>query len=128
MNVQQAIVAFAQSEKIKSGLIWSSQVIQRVTGQPQGLERTGGEIAAKLLLEMISHEVSLTERLSKNSAWKQVDRHLRMALVMLNSGVGEESVWHVTQALSQVTRIGQIALSLLRDNNLLDGRCDDLQG
>jgi hypothetical protein len=128
MNVQQATVAFAQSEKIKSGLIWSSQVIQRVTGQPQGLERTGGEIAAKLLLEMISHEVSLTERLSKNSAWKQVDRHLRMALVMLNSGVGEESVWHVTQALSQVTRIGQIALSLLRDNNLLDGRCDDLQG
>ena len=128
MNVQQAIVAFAQSEKIKSGLIWSSQVIQRVTGQPQGLERTGDEIAAKLLLEMISHEVSLTERLSKNSAWKQVDRHLRMALVMLNSGVGEESVWHVTQALSQVTRIGQIALSLLRDNNLLDGRCDDLQG
>lgn len=41
-----------------------------------------------------------------------------MALVMIRSGVPQETGFHLTQAISRVTRIGGQAASTLRDKDL----------
>jgi hypothetical protein len=38
---------------------------------------------------------------------------------MINSGVSEEATYHFTQALSQVNRISQRAMTYLVENGLL---------
>jgi hypothetical protein len=50
--------------------------------------------------------------------WHEIAQKINMALVMINSGVPQETSFHLTQALTRVTRIGGQAASVLRENNL----------
>jgi len=112
------VMAFCQSEKIKSGIIWVSQSIQLLLGLHEP-ERSGGERMVKVLLEMVLSEVSLAETLVGAEEWEAARGHLERAAVMLNSGVAPESLLHLTQALSQVTNIGQRSMTQLRAEGLL---------
>jgi hypothetical protein len=51
--------------------------------------------------------------------WSEVDKFLNNARVMIDSGVGHESGYHLTQALSQVNRIGQKSMTFLMAQGLL---------
>jgi hypothetical protein len=112
------IMAFCQSEKIKSGIIWVSQSIQLLDGL-QEPERSGGERMVKVLLQMVLREVSLAETLAGAEEWEAARDHLERAAVMINSGVAPESLHHLTQALSQVTNIGQRSMTQLKTEGLL---------
>jgi hypothetical protein len=115
---KEAIMAFCQSEKIKSGILWVSQSIQLLEGI-QEPERSGGERMVRVLLEMVRREVSLAETLAGAKEWEPARDHLERAAVMINSGVAPESVHHLTQALSQVTNIGQRSMTQLKTEGLL---------
>jgi hypothetical protein len=112
------IMAFCQSEKIKSGILWVSQCIQLLEGI-QEPERSGGERLVKVLLEMVLREVSLAETLVGAEEWEAARGHLERAAVMINSGVAPEALHHLTQALSQITNIGQRSMTQLRTEGLL---------
>ena len=101
MNVQEAVMAFAQSDKIKSGIIWVSQTLELITGLTVA-EQQGAERIIKIILGMITHEIHLARRLAKHSSWDEVEKHMDMALVMVNSKMVQESGFHLTQALTQV--------------------------
>ena len=58
MNTKEAIMAFSQSEKIKSGIIWVSQLLELLRGLPEP-EKQGAEKAIKLLVDMIFQEIQL---------------------------------------------------------------------
>ena len=118
MNTQEAIIAFSQSEKIKSGLIWMSQTLEMYTGLP-GTDRQGAGQVIKTIVGMIAHEVHLAEKITKDPAWHDVEKHIDMALIMINSQVVQESGFHLTRALSQVTGIGQRAMTVLKEEGLL---------
>jgi len=111
-------MAFCQSEKIKSGILWISQSIQLLEGIKEP-ERNGGERVVKILLEMVLREVSLAETLADAEEWEAARGHLERAAVMINSGVAVEALRHLTQALSQVTNIGQRSMTQLRTEGLL---------
>jgi hypothetical protein len=51
--------------------------------------------------------------------WTPVDKSLNTALVMMNSGVLSEATYHVVQAISAVTTIGQRAMQHLINQKLL---------
>ena len=117
MTVQQAIVAFSQSEKAKAGIIWVSQMVEMALGLPDE-EKRGSEKLIKAVLSMIVQEIRLALKTTNDPAWKDAEKHVDMAFVMANSGVLHESTFHLTRALSQVTTIGQRSLSRLRDEGL----------
>jgi hypothetical protein len=48
-----------------------------------------------------------------------VDKSIDTAIVMINSKVVHEAGYHLTQALTQITTIGQRSMSLLKDEGLL---------
>jgi len=118
MDVQQSVMAFSQSEKIKSGLIWVSQSLEMIQSLPQP-EQKGAFKVVRAMISMITHEIRLARNLAKEASWEGMEGQMDKAMVMIDSGVGSESVIHLTQALSQVTTIGQRSMSLLKERGLL---------
>jgi hypothetical protein len=68
---------------------------------------------------MIASEIQLSAKLVPMEQWEDVDKNLDLALVMINSGVVQEASYHLTQALSHVTTIGQRSMSRLLEKGLL---------
>jgi hypothetical protein len=118
MNTQKAIMAFSQSEKIKAGLIWVSQTLELLRGL-QMSEMQGAERIIKVIIDMLFQEVQLAKNVAGSEEWEEVEKLLDQAIIMINSGVGPESIVHLTQALSQVTSIGQRSMSSLREKGFL---------
>jgi hypothetical protein len=118
MEINEAIMAFAQSEKIKAGLIWISQTLELLRGLPEG-EKKGGEKMIHALLGMVGHELSLAKAVVGHEQWHEIESYIEKAVIMVNSGVGQEGTIHLSKALSKVTNIGQQSMSLLKEESLL---------
>lgn len=118
MQTREAIVSFSQSEKVKTGLIWCSQCLQLALNLPAEAQQ-GAMQMVRNLVSMISNESQLARQVSKDDIWLEVDKSLSTARVMLDSKVEQEATYHLTQALSQVNRIGQEAMTLLINQGLL---------
>ena len=118
MDTQKAIMAFSQSEKIKAGIIWLSQSLELV-GSLSGLEAQGGHKMTQALANMVFQEIQLAKSIAGDERWEEAEKAVDQAIIMINSGVGIESIVHLTQALSQVTSIGQRTMSYLKENSLL---------
>ena len=118
MDTKEAIMAFSQSEKIKSGLIWVSQSLQLLNGTSEP-ERPGVEKFGKAMVGMIAHEIQLGKNITGDASWEEVLKHIERAMVMIDSGVAAEAVGSLTQALSQVTGIGHRSMSFLMKKGLL---------
>jgi hypothetical protein len=118
MKTNEAVMAFSQSEKIKAGLIWVSQILELLQGLT-GEQRKGGERVARMLLGMVAQEMALAKVLTGIEHWQDGERHVEKAVVMVESGVAEEALLHLSRALSKVTNIAQESMSLLKEAGLL---------
>jgi len=116
-SAKKAIVTFAQSEKVKAGFIWVSQHVEGYAELP-ARDQPGAVGIIRATLMMIYHEVNLAENLSDDDAWREVEKHMDMAMVMIDSGVAAEAAYHLTRALSQVAGIGGRALEILKRQGL----------
>ena len=118
MTAKDAVIAYSQAEKVKSGIIWVSQAVEMLKGlPPQDLQ--GAETIIKPIVGFIANEVHLAKTLLKDNTWDDVAKKLDNAIVMINSGVAYESSHHLTQALSQVTSVCQRAMTELRAEGLI---------
>ena len=116
-GVKQAVSAYTQSEKVKSGLIWTGQIADQVAAM-DGPGRRQAVMLLRTLVQMVADESVLAARLSGDSCWHEIVRMINMALVMIDSGVPQETNFHLTRALTRVTRIGGRAAEVLRQNRL----------
>jgi hypothetical protein len=118
MNLRSQVLTFSQSEKIKSALIWISQCAETLPGLSPPL-RQGAERMIADLVSMVLGEVHLIRRMTGDADWIEVEKHLDLALVMINSGVATEASYHAANGLTHVTAIGRRAMSALRDSGIL---------
>ncbi|MBC8418462.1 MAG: hypothetical protein KJ573_17285 [Proteobacteria bacterium] len=118
MNIHEAIMAFSQSEKVKSGIIWVSQALELLGGLPTH-EKQGAEKIIRMKVDMIVQEIRLARNVTGDAAWDNIEPIIDQAIVMINSGVAPDSVVHLTQALSRVTSIGHSSMSFLKEKGLL---------
>ncbi len=118
MKNSEEITAFSQSEKIKSGIIWLSQLLEQAAGLPPG-EKQGAEKIIRSLADMVCHEIRIAMGVAPDTAWDAAARHMDLAVVMIRSGVGPDAVPHLTQALSRVTGVGHRAMSTLKERDLI---------
>jgi hypothetical protein len=118
MQTDQAIKAFSQSEKLKAGLIWSTQIAEVYGALPE-FEKPGAERILKTLIGMVASEIHIAKNAAPHEIWFEAEKDINTAMVMLNSGVAHDTGHHLTQALSKVTTIGQQSMSLLVDKGLL---------
>lgn len=118
MNAKTAITALSQSEKIKSGILWATQLVEMLAEMGQA-EKQGAEKSVKALITMMGHESVLTRRTTRDSSWVDIEKDLDMALVMINSGVAHEATYHLGRALRQVAGIGSRSMSFLIEIGVL---------
>ena len=118
MDTQSAILAFSQSEKIKAGLIWTSQTIEMDMGLPDQ-HKPGAEQIITALVSMVANEINLGMKLAPNEHWEAALKHINNAIVMLNSKVVHDVPFHLSKALSHVTTIGQTSMTHLREDGLV---------
>ena len=118
MQIRDAITTFSQSEKIKSGLIWASQAVELFKALPEA-DKPGAEKIIKSLVGMIGSEILICKKTAPNELWQAVEKSIDTAMIMINSNVAHEAGYHLTQALTQVTTIGQRSMTILKDNGLL---------
>ena len=118
MKTADAITTFSQSEKIKGGLIWVSQAVELFKALPEA-DKPGAEKIIKALVEMIGSEILICKKTAPNELWLEVEKTIDTAMVMINSNVAHEAGYHLTQALTQVTTIGQRSMTILKDDGLL---------
>jgi hypothetical protein len=118
MQTSEAIAAFSQSEKIKSGIIWVSQTVEMFNGLPDD-EKQGAQKIVRAVISMIGHEIHLCKKSAPHELWADVEKNIDLALVMIDSQVAHESVYHLTRALTRVTTIGHQSLSYLKDQGLM---------
>jgi hypothetical protein len=118
METNEAIMAFSQSEKIKAGLIWVSQTLNLLEGLPGG-EKVGGEKVINAVLNMVGNEIKLAQAVGGDHGWEEIEPYLEKALIMLNSGVGEEANAHLSKALSKVTNIAHGSMTFLKAKGFL---------
>ena len=118
MDTRDAIISFSQSEKIKAGIIWLTQALEVLSGLPEKNRRNAERVAHVFLASML-RDVHLSARLSGDETWREAEKNIDLALVMLDSGVARESSYHITRALGSVTSIGQRAMAYLKDEGLL---------
>jgi hypothetical protein len=118
MQIPEAITTFSQSEKIKAGLIWSTQAIEMYNALPEE-HKPGAEKIIKVIVDMIGSEILICRKSAPNELWLEVEKNIDTAMVMINSSVAHEAGYHLTRALTQVTTMGQRSMSILRDNGLL---------
>lgn len=116
-GVKRAVAAYAQSEKVKSGLIWLCQIAEQVAAM-EGPGRQQGVQLLETLARLVSDESQLAGRVTGDRRWHEIGEKINMALVMIRSGVPQETGFHLTRALSRVTHIGGQAASKLRDKGL----------
>ena len=117
MDVKQAVTAYTQSEKIKSGLIWICQLADQVTAM-DGPGRRQGVMLLRMLAQMVADEATLAGRMTGDPHWNGIVKKINLALVMIDSGVPQETGFHLTQALSRVTQIGGQAAMILKAEGL----------
>ena len=118
MQTNEAIKAFSQSEKLKAGLIWATQIAEVYLALPES-EKPGAERILKTLIGMIASEINIAKNAAPHEIWLQAEKDLNTAQVLLNSGVAHDTAHHLTQALSKATTIGQQSMSLLVERGLL---------
>jgi len=118
MKSNEAIMAFSQSDKIKTGLIMIAGSLDLLKNLPEEEKRGASRVIA-MDLSMLGHEVGLAKVVTGHEEWNEVERYLNKALVMLDSGIGEEAMIHLSRALSKVTNIAQQSMSFLKENRLL---------
>lgn len=111
-DAKKAITAYSQCEKLKSGLIWISNMSAMITTL-NAVEKKGAESLLSIFLQMISDEIILSARVTNNPQWLDIGKDINTASVMVRSGVGEETAFHVTRALSKVTGLGGEAMNAI---------------
>jgi len=118
VQTDKTIISFSQSEKIKSGILWVSNALHIAESLPPG-EKNGAEKIISQMISMIGHEIKLAGLVSGNQTWATIEPDMDKAVIMIDSGVSQEAVMHLTTALSKVTNIGQQSMTALKEDNLL---------
>jgi hypothetical protein len=118
MEINEAITAFSQSEKIKAGLIWASQVVEIYKALPE-TDKPGAEKIIRTIIDMIGNEILVCKKSAPDKLWIEVEKNIETAAVMIRSNVAHEAGFHLTRALTQVTTIGQRSMSVLKNKGLL---------
>ena len=118
MDTRSSVISFSQSEKIKAGLIWASQTVEMNNGLAEH-DKAGSRQVIGALVSMVSNEIQVAMKMAPDERWEEALKNLNKAMVMIHSNVVQEATYHLSRALSQVTSIGQTAMTRLVEEKIL---------
>ncbi|MDQ1280338.1 MAG: hypothetical protein QG670_1601 [Thermoproteota archaeon] len=118
MEVRTAILNYQLSEKLKSELIISSNLVSELTIMSNN-ELDGGIKIVSLLLEAISTEARIAYKISMSKDFLDSDEIISKAVETVKIYDYEGTNKYVAEAISYVTNTASKALQTLIENRLV---------
>ena len=112
------MTVFLQSEKIRSGLFWTSRMLATLPDLYE-YERRGAMAVIGTTLRMVWEEVRLARKLAPQESWIAVETNLDLAAVMIEADASAEALVHIREAFTLATDIGKHQLLLMKEKGIL---------
>jgi len=117
-DVRKALVLFQHSERIKTFLIVASKMVDGLRGL-EGAELSGARGMFKRFLDALMAEVRMAHNITKRAEFGDVNAVLSEVSNLTGSGLVDEAVRKIAEAISMVTTCGSEALEVLRRGGLI---------
>lgn len=117
--MKSVFAAFLQSEKIRSGLFWTSRMLFQLKDL-YAYEHPGAMQVILTTLQMVLEEIRLARTLAPGGSWVAIETNLDMAVVMIEANAPAEAASHVSEAFIQATDIGKQKFSAMKEKGIFD--------
>jgi len=118
MGMREAITLFQFSERVKSFLIITSKMLDGLLGL-EGDELKGARSMFERFLGAVMTEVRLAQNATRRQEFGDVNAMLSEVSSLARSGLIDEAVRKVAEAISLATTCGSQALAKLREEGLI---------
>jgi predicted PolB exonuclease-like 3'-5' exonuclease len=118
MQTKEAILDLQYSEKMKSGLIIGTGLMEQL-GSLKGDERSGGKKVLVWYLEGLLREIRIAENVLGKGHYGDLERKLMEVIGRVQMSQFQDALRSFSEAISSATTSCQTSMSFLIDKKLL---------
>ncbi len=119
METREAILDFQYSEKMKSGLIIGTTLLDQLSSLQEEEEFSGGKKVLVWYLEGLLREIRIAENVLGSGRYADLERKVMEVVGRIHMSQFQEAQGSFSEAISLATTSCQRAMSLLVEKKLL---------
>ncbi len=118
MEAKEAILGFQYSEKMKSGLIIGTNLLDQLASLKNDEELSGGKKVLVWYLEGLLREIRIAENVLGPGHYADLERKVMEVIGRIHMSQFQEAQWSFSEAISLVTTACQTAMKFLLEKRL----------
>lgn len=119
METREAILDFQYSEKMKSGLIIGTSLLDQLISLKSEEELSGGKKVLVWYLEGLLREIRIAENVLGSGHYAELEKKVMEVIGRIHMSQFQEVQWSFSEAISLATTSCQTAMSFLIEKKLL---------
>lgn len=119
METREAIFDFQYSEKMKSGLIIGTTLLDQLTSLKNDEEFSGGRKVLVGYLEGLLREIRIAENVLGSGHYSDLERKVMEVIGRIQMSQFQEAQWSFSEAISLATTSCQKAMTFLAEMKLV---------
>ena len=119
METREAILDFQYSEKMKSGLIIGTNLLDRLVSLKNDEELSGGKKVLVWYLEGLLRESRIAENVLGSGHYADLERKVMEVVGRIHMSQFQEAQWSFSEAISLATTSCQTAMNFLMEKKLV---------
>ena len=119
METREAILDFQYSEKMKSGLIIGTNLLDRLVSLKNDEELSGGKKVLVWYLEGLLREIRIAENVLGSGHYADLERKVMEVVGRIHMSQFQEAQWSFSEAISLATTSCQKAMIFLVEKKLV---------
>lgn len=119
METREAILDYQYSEKMKSGLIIGTTLLDQLVSIKTDEELSGGKKVLVWYLEGLLREARIAENVLGSGHYAELERKVMEVIGRIHMSQLQEAQWTFSEAISLATTSCQAAMSFLMEKKLL---------
>ncbi len=119
MGTREAILDFQYSEKMKSGLIIGTNLLDQLTSLKNDEERTGGKKVLAWYLEGLLREIRIAENVLGPGHYADLERKVMEVIGRVHMSQFQEAQRSFSEAISLATTSCQKTMNFLHEKKLV---------
>jgi len=119
METREAILGFQYSEKMKSGLIIGTTLMDQLVSLKNEEELSGGKKVLVWYLEGLLREIRIAENVLGAGHYGDLERKVMEVVGRIHMSQFQEAQWSFSEAISLATTSCQTAMNFLMEKKLV---------
>jgi hypothetical protein len=119
METREAILDFQYAEKMKSGLIIGTTLLDQLGSLKKDEELSGGKKVLVWYLEGLLREIRIAENVLGSGHYAEVERKVMEVIGRIHLSQFQEAQGSLSEAISLTTTLCQTAMSVLMEKRLV---------